>query len=420
MAAEWHEVAVAQIAAISPNALVTGPFGSSISSRFFQSHGVPVIRGSNLTDTVGERLRDDGLVFLSPEKAAEFSRSVARQGDLVFTCWGTIGQVGLIDRRARYAEYIISNKQMKLTPDSARFDSLFLYYLFSSPAVSEEIKNQSIGSSVPGFNLGQLKAVRLRLPSIDAQRAIAQILGALDDKIELNRKMNETLEAMARALFKSWFVDFDPVRAKAEGRAPSGMDAETAKLFPSEFVESELGPIPKGWLSTRWGAIASLEYGKGLKGYEAAEGKVPVWGTNGRIGWHTAALCPHAGIIVGRKGAYRGIHYCPTPFFVIDTAFFMRSTQDLSWRWAFYELRRNDLNAMDSGSAIPSTSREEFYQIPVCVPPLLLQRRFEDALSVAWEYQEENRTQSATLVRLRDELLPRLLSGELDSRSSHE
>src|SRR5690606_24489616 len=118
--------------------------------------------------------------------------------------------------------------------------------------------NQTIGSSVPGFNLGQLKAIRLLLPSLKEQRAIAHILGTLDDKIELNRRMNETLEAMARALFKSWFVDFDPVRAKAEGRTPSGMDAETAKLFPGEFVDSELGPIPKGWAPSTLERYADL------------------------------------------------------------------------------------------------------------------------------------------------------------------
>src|SRR5690606_8622918 len=98
-----------------------------------------------------------------------------------------------------------------------------------------------------------------------ARQVIVQTLSTLDDKIELNRRMNETLEAMARALFKSWFVDFDPVRAKAEGRTPSGMDAETAKLFPSEFVDSELGPIPKGWRRTVLSEAAELNPKRALK-----------------------------------------------------------------------------------------------------------------------------------------------------------
>ena len=164
MEGEWREVAVEEIKAQSENALATGPFGSSIGSRFFADSGVPVIRGSNLSEDIGTRLNDQGLVFLSPDKAREFSRSTVRDGDLVFTCWGTVNQVGLIDRRAAYREYIISNKQMKLTPDPAKADSLFLYYLFSGPELQHRIKNQSIGSSVPGFNLGQLRAMRIRIP----------------------------------------------------------------------------------------------------------------------------------------------------------------------------------------------------------------------------------------------------------------
>src|SRR5438094_10594385 len=109
MASSWARVTVAEIAAPSPNALSTGPFGSSIGARFFQPFGVPVIRGSNLSADVGKRLIDDDLVFLATEKANEFSRSIARRGDLVFTCWGTIGQVGLIDRRAKYEAYVLSN-----------------------------------------------------------------------------------------------------------------------------------------------------------------------------------------------------------------------------------------------------------------------------------------------------------------------
>ena len=110
-----------------------------------------------------------------------------------------------------------------------------------------EVLASASGTSIKHTSPGRIRAHAPLIPPLAAQQRIAQVLSTLDEKIELNRRMNETLEAMARALFKSWFVDFDPVRAKAEGHAPSGMDAETAKLFPSEFVESEMGAIPKGW-----------------------------------------------------------------------------------------------------------------------------------------------------------------------------
>jgi type I restriction enzyme, S subunit len=240
---EWLQVTVDEIKAPIPNALATGPFGSSIGSRFFQNEGTPVIRGSNLSESIIDRLIENDFVFLSPEKAKEFERSSVILGDLVFTCWGTIGQVGLIDSKSKYKKYIISNKQMKLTPNPKIADSLFLYYVFLSPTTSSKIKNQAIGSSVPGFNLGQLKSIVLDLPPLKVQKSIASILGALDNKIELNRRMNTTLEATARAIFKSWFVDFDPVKANVEGRQLEGLSAEMQALFPSSFD----GDVPSGW-----------------------------------------------------------------------------------------------------------------------------------------------------------------------------
>jgi len=225
---EWRDVAVEELAADEPNAIATGPFGSNISSKFFVDEGVPVIRGGNLSEKVGTRLDESKLAFVTEEKAQALARSIARRGDLIFTCWGTIGQVGLIDERSEYEEYIVSNKQMKLTPDPEKADSLFLYYLFSGPAVSGSIRSQAIGSSVPGFNLGQLKGIPLSIPSLGEQRRIAHILGTLDDKIELNRRMNRTLEAIARAIFKSWFIDFDPVIDNA---------ILNGKPIPDEFIE---------------------------------------------------------------------------------------------------------------------------------------------------------------------------------------
>src|ERR1700730_18572891 len=147
MTAEWTECTVNDLKSSAPNALATGPFGSAIGSRFFTDSGVPVIRGSNLSQEVGIRLIDEGLVFIDKEKAKEFSRSVAQRGDLIFTCWGTIDQVGLVDGRSRYLKYVVSNKQMKFTPDPQKADSLFLYYLFSSSAMREAILAQGIGSS---------------------------------------------------------------------------------------------------------------------------------------------------------------------------------------------------------------------------------------------------------------------------------
>jgi type I restriction enzyme S subunit len=122
------------------------------------------------------------------------------------------------------------------------------------------------------------------------------------------------------------------------------------------------------WLHTTWGKVATLDYGKAIRDYQNTNGEYPVYGTNGPIGWHHTALCRTPGVIVGRKGTYRGIHYSDRPFFVIDTAFFVNPKVDMDLRWAYYCLLTYDINGMDSGSAIPSTSRDEFYKLPVLLP----------------------------------------------------
>jgi type I restriction enzyme S subunit len=289
-------------------------------------------------------------------------------------------------------------------------DPRFVYYFFKWMA--PRIASMDVGSANPTLNRNHVHPIEVRWPLLDEQRAIAHILGTLDDKIELNRRMNETLEAMTRALFQSWFVDFDPVRAKTEGRDP-GLPRPLSDVFPDRFVDSELAETPMGWEATHWGALVTLEYGRSLSGYGDDRAEYPVYGTNGRIGRHAEPLCQHPGIIIGRKGAYRGVHFCDEPFFVIDTAFFVEPKAPLEMRWAYYELLRQDINRMDSGSAIPSTSREDFYSLPVLAPPFEVQQAFVRLASPLWARQELWEKESRTLATLRDTLLPKLISGEL-------
>jgi len=151
--------------------------------------------------------------------------------------YGTIGQVFLVNE-----DYWPLNTTLWVK-DFHGNDPRFTSYLLRTL----DFASCSDKSSVPGVNRNDLHQIPVRIPPLPEQKAIAAVLGALDDKIELNRRMSVTLEAMARARFQSWFVDFDPVRAKLDGRQPTGLDPATAVLFPNEFVDSELGPIPKGW-----------------------------------------------------------------------------------------------------------------------------------------------------------------------------
>lgn len=154
----------------------------------------------------------------------------------------------------------------------------------------------------------------------------------------------------------------------------------------------------KGWKKVNWGSIATLEYGKSLRDYENGNGTVPVFGTNGQIGFTNKPLCSFPSVIVGRKGAYRGIHFCDRPFFVIDTVFYLKPKSDeINLKFAYYQLLTQDINGMDSGSAIPSTSRDDFYNLEVNLPPLETQTRIASILSALDEKIELNRQTNATL-----------------------
>ncbi len=155
--------------------------------------------------------------------------------------------------------------------------------------------------------------------------------------------------------------------------------------------------MPQNWKPTTWGELATLEYGKGLLGYENANGDFPVYGTNGKIGFHTEPLFDKAGVIIGRKGAYRGVHYSKTPFFVIDTAFYLKPKTEIDLRWAYYQLLTQDINSMDSGSAIPSTSRPDFYALPLLLPPLSEQHAIAEILGALDDKIELNRRMNRTL-----------------------
>lgn len=225
----WKLISVDEVKSEEPKSCVAGPFGSSISSKYFVESGVPVIRGSNLrTDLT--RFISENFVFVSEAKAKEFQAQHVKPDDLVFTCWGTLGQVGLIPHDGPYPEYIISNKQLKLRPNKKIASPLFLFYYFANPLMVSYINSIALGAAVPGINLGILKELKVCLPPLQIQNRIVSILSIYDDLIENNTRRIAIFEEMARKIYTEWFVHF---------RFPG---YEKVKM-----VDNELGRIPSGW-----------------------------------------------------------------------------------------------------------------------------------------------------------------------------
>jgi type I restriction enzyme S subunit len=236
MAGEWSETPLSDLT--EPDTPVT--YGV-VKPGDEDADGVLFIRGGDIADG---RILTHQLRTISKEISGQYKRTLLRGGEIVMSLVGNPGQVAIVPESLRGANIARQAALIRLRRD---VDSRFVMYFLGSRIGQEALGAHSRGSVQQVINLRDLKTVRIPTPPLAEQRAIAHILGTLDDKIDLNRRMNETLEAMARALFKSWFVDFDPVRAKAEGRDP-GLPKPLADLFPARLVDSEFGEIPEGWL----------------------------------------------------------------------------------------------------------------------------------------------------------------------------
>ena len=276
-----------------------------------------------------------------------------------------------------------------------------------------ELLAQATGSTFPNVSASQLSDIPFPSLDKDEQRAIAHILGTLDDKIELNRLMNETLEAMAHAIFQDWFVDFGPVRAKLEGREPY-LPPELWDLFPDRLVDSELREIPEGWEVKALRELIELVYGKALKAGDRKGGDIPVYGSNGQVGWHDEKLADGPGIVVGRKGNPGIVTWAHSDFFPIDTAFYViTKSPNISLNFLFYALIDQDLPSVSADSAVPGLNRNLAYMNSQLVPDETVLAAFGEQVAELFRRRHYLETESCALAAQRDALLPKLVSGEL-------
>ncbi|MDE2565569.1 MAG: restriction endonuclease subunit S [Burkholderiales bacterium] len=286
-------------------------------------------------------------------------------------------------------------------------DAKWAYYCL----LTYDINSMDSGSAIPSTSREEFYKLPVLLPPIDEQQAISTALGTLDDRIALLRETNTTLEAIAQALFKSWFVDFEPVRAKQQGLVPAGMDEGTAALFPDSFEASALGPVPRAWSRGKVEDLLELAYGKALKATDRVAGDVPVYGSGGVTGLHSCALVDSPTVVVGRKGTVGSLYWEDRPCFPIDTVFYVRARVPLTF--CFYQLRVLGLEGMNTDGAVPGLNRNNVYRLAVVIPPPPVLAAFDELAANLRSKIFSNETQAQTLATLRDTLLPRLISGQL-------
>jgi type I restriction enzyme S subunit len=441
MAGEWIETQLQEIAAESDRAFAMGPFGSNIKAENYRASGVPVIRGTNIGECGDARFTPHNFVFLTEDKANELASSVTIPNDIVFVAQGTVGKVGIIPADTPYERFILSQNLMKVTVNPEVADPLFVFYFFRSSFGQHEIMSRVNPTGVPCISkpLTSLRQFGVRLPSdVHEQRAIAHILGTLDDKIELNRRMNESLEAMARTLFKSWFVDFDPVCAKAEVR-DTGLPKPLADLFPNSFEESELGEIPTGWRSGRVSDLAGFLGGYAFKSKDWITQGVPVIKIGSvkpgivdlkAVSYVSEEIAQEAkryrlscgDLLIGMTGYVGEVGMVPLtdnpPLlnqrvgkFILEEA----GTPALAYLYCL--TRRSDFKAAvetkSHGTAQANISSEGILSISIVLPPKVLRDEFNRRGQAILDRILSNHAESRILATLRDTLLPKLISGDL-------
>lgn len=270
-------------------------------------------------------------------------------------------------------------------------DKKFYYYYFQNM----NLRYLDSGSAQSQITISDLKNLIIPLPELKEQKAIAAVLSALDDKIEINNQINQKLEEMAQTIFKSWFVDFEPFQ-------------------DGEFEDSELGVIPKGWRVGKLGDILELAYGKALKSENRNLGSIPVYGSNGITGYHDEYLSKGPGVIVGRKGYPGSVNYSHFDFFVIDTAFYVIPTSEIISPYYFYCMLLNQkLDKQSVDSAVPGLNRNITYNNKVIIPPGTITEEFQKAVDPMLNVIALKNSENKTLINVRDGLLPKLTSGEI-------
>ena len=407
MGNEWRTAQIEEVA----EKVACGPFGSSIKVSTFVEKGVPVISGQHLH---GTRLEDGEYNYITPEHAEKLSNANVYPGDVVFTHAGNIGQAAFIPEHSQYSKYVLSQRQFYLRPNRSVVLPEFVAYYFHSPIGHHRLLANASQTGVPSIArpVSYLKSIKIPVPPLPEQRAIAHILGSLGDKIELNRRMNETLETTARAIFKSWFVDFDPVRAKAEGGDP-GLPDDVAALFPNSFEASELGEIPTGWEIGKLQDILILQRGFDLPKKKRSPGRYPLIAASGQDGFHNEYKVSGPGVATGRSGKLGIVTFVHSHFWPLNTTLWVTAYKNSNSYHAYFLLHTLNLEAYNAGSAVPTLNRNHIHNLKLPVPNDSVLKCFELHSRELFFAIDKNTEQIAHLSQIRDTLLPKLVSGEL-------
>lgn len=426
MQSEYRHTTLGAICSVQGGSIQTGPFGSQLHASDYSEHGTPVVMPA---DIQSGRVSTAAIARVSAEHVERLSQHKLELNDIVFSRRGDVTRYARVTERE--VGWLCGTGCLKVRVGFSSIASPeWVAIALGHREVKDWLIRHAVGATMPNLNTSILGAVPLSVPSLATQQALACFFDAFDGRIDVLRQTNATLESIAQALFKSWFIDFDPVRAKAEGREPEGMDADTAALFPDSFEDSALGEIPKGWRVGTFGEVASNPRS------QAKPGQIP--SNTPYIGLEHM---PKKSISLDRLGTAEGLASGKFWFEQYDVLFgklrpyFHKvglapsrgvcSTdilviRPLEQNWLGYVVMHassDELIAhttlLSNGARMPRTSWNDIDAYKVVLPDERSATAFNDVVRPFFERIFSNMAAMATLSDLRDTLLPRLISGKL-------
>lgn len=432
MASEWEATSIGTLCNAGIAEIQTGPFGSQLHAHDYLPEGIPVVP----TEAIwGRRIDHAKLIKISEAKAHSLARHRLQVDDILFARRGAqaAGHVGFVGEAESGFLCGTGAIRLRLKNSMGPVDPAFLSHVLADPASVTWFKFHAVGATMPNLNEAIIRSFPLRLPPLPEQRGIAHILGSLDDKIELNRRMNATLEEMARTLFQAWFVDFAPVRAKLGGQA-TGLPSEIADLFPAALVASEVGGIPEGWEVVALPDAIEVNPSRSLAGIKSApyldmasmptRGHRPeqwierAFGSGMKFNNGDTLVARITPCLENGKTAFVDfledgqVGWGSTEYIVL------RPKEPLPPPFAYYLARTEGFRAFAIQNMTGSSGRQRvpaecLKQFPIVMPTAQLAQRFGELARGFMERIRVNSEQIKTLAALRDALLPKLIAGEL-------
>ncbi|MGO1360768.1 MAG: restriction endonuclease subunit S [Brevibacterium aurantiacum] len=379
---EWREVAVEALC----SRVTSGGTPSRKRADYYAEEGILWVKSQEL---VGARIAATEE-YISEAGLKKSSAKLLPRDTVLLAMYGAnVGQLGWLGVEATVNQAICA-----MVADPNETDSRFLYYALAGARA--RLIGNAHGAAQQNLSQQLIKPFKLAVPALATQQHIGEFLRSIDDLIEKNRRRVEVLEEMARAIYLEWFVKF---------RYPGHEDVP--------MVDSALGPVPEGWRAATIGDALELKYGKALKASARRGGGVAVVSSAGVVGWHDESFVDGPAIVVGRKGNVGNVHWVDGPCWPIDTAYFVQT--DLPLRFVSEQLRRTAFT--NSHAAVPGLSREAAYARPFLLPDVQVLDSFQALVDPLGSHATGLMSQNEKLAEVRDLLLPKLVTGQIDVSS---